>query len=195
MPFTMVYVPAAEVFPDIKADFAFFCSTVRTLSRTDTLFWCSRLNLILSNPQNHDDKGKQEYGLAHFFDADEIARVNTFARKHAGAAVLFREQLLELVRWTCLLAEDQPGDGQTFVAPEVRRRFAQAALMASDVWANRVFRDGLPITGDPVEDLRQAMPAFRRGVMTRAPDLMRVLARGQSIYQDFERIYGNADAA
>ena len=193
MPSTMVYVPVSAVFPGAKPDFATFCSTVRTLSRTETISWCAHLNLIVANPQNHDETGKQQYGLSIFFDKQEIDRVNVFVREHSESAVFFREQLLELVRWICLLAEDQPGDGDTFADPEVRRAFARAALMASDIWGNRVYRSGLPITGDPVEDLRQAMPAFRRGVMTRAPDLMRILARGESIYEEFQRGYPSAD--
>jgi len=194
MPTTMVYVPVSAVFPDVTPDFATFCATVRSLSRTETISWCAHLNLIVANPQNHDEKCKPQYGLSIFFDAQEIGRVNAFVREHPESAVLFREQLLELVRWSCLLGEDQPGDGQTFADPETRRRFAKAALIASEIWGGRVYRDGLPMTGNQAEDLRHAMPAFRRGVLTRAPDLLLVLARGKSIYENFEREYPTADA-
>ena len=194
MPIPMAYVPVSAVFPDATPDFASFCATVRSLSRTETISWCAHLNLIVANPQNHDEKGKQQYGVTNCFDEREIGRLNAFVREHPDSAVFFREQLLELVRWSCLLGEDQRGDGQTFADPATRRRFAKAALMASDIWGGRVYRDGLPMTGNQAEDLRQAMPALRRGVLTGAPDLLRVLARGKSIYEDFEREYLTADA-
>lgn len=194
-----VYVPVSAFFPEVTPDFATFCSLVRSLSRTDTLFWCARLNLILSNPENRNSRGKQEYGLRLFFDQEQMDRLNRFARGHGRADavwVFLRSQLLELVRWTCLLAEDQPYDGKTFEDPNVRRRFIQAALIASDVWGTRTWQDKLVSTGNLPEDRRRAMANIRQGVASnaKAVELMPVLARSVSIYRDaFQRGYKGAD--
>jgi hypothetical protein len=123
MPVPAAFVPLPELFPGESDDFAAFCSLLRTLSRTDTLFWCARLSLILSNPHDDNDHGKLQYAAGHFLDAEAIGRFNRFLPKHPGARVFFREQLLELIRWTSLLAQDLQGDGKTFDDPDVRRRF------------------------------------------------------------------------
>jgi hypothetical protein len=195
VPVPSVYVPLSVAFPGVADDFGSFRSLVQSLSRTDTIFWCARLNLILSNPHNRDERGKQQYAVGQLFDAREIELLNRFMAAHPSARVLFREQLLELLRWTCLFSSDQPDDGKTFVDPDVRRRFAQAALMASDLWGGRVYRAGLPLSGDPLGDRRRNMPVLRAGVSARAPDATRVLVRGDAFYQGaFQEGYSEADA-
>jgi len=100
------------------------------------------------------------------------------------------------MRWTCLLAEDHPYDGKTFEDLHVRRRFVQAALIASDLWAKRVYEGQLESTGDVLEDRRRAMATMRQGVTANALaiELMPVLARGLSIYREsFRRGYRGAD--
>ncbi|WP_437999875.1 hypothetical protein WMF26_08260 [Sorangium sp. So ce185] len=194
-----VFVPVSAIFPEVASDFAMFCSLVRSLSRTDTLFWCARLNLLVSNPENNNHIDKQEYAIRLFFDDEEIRRLNSFATEHGGAdgvSVFLRAQLLELIRWTCLLAEDHPDDGKTFEDPAVRRRFVQAAMIASDIWATRIYEGRLLSTGNVSEDRRRAMAAMRQGVSanTLATELMQVLARGVSIYcESFQRGYKDAD--
>ena len=195
MPVPVPFVPMPEIFPDQGDDFASFCSLVQTLSRTDTIFWCSRLSLILSNPHVETEVGKQQYAVAHFFDAEAFGRLDRFLRKHPSARVFFREQMLELVRWTCLLAGDLPGDGTTYENPEMRRRFATAALMAGDLWGRRVYLDGLPLTDDRLVDRRRAIVALRDGVVMTAPDIMRVLMRGDAFYRGaFQSAYAKAEA-
>jgi hypothetical protein len=111
------YVPLSAIFPEERGDFASFCAMVRTLSRTDAIFWCARLNLILSNPQNTDEASAQSYCISQFCGPEEIERGKRFATEHPGATPFSRAQLLELIRWTCLLADDLPGDGHTFNDP------------------------------------------------------------------------------
>lgn len=195
-----VYVSASAIFPEVATDFATFCSLVRSLSRNDTLFWCARLNLILSNPEKDNDHAKQQYGTGLFLDDEEIERLNRFVSEHGQAskvALFLRAQLLELMRWACLLAQDLPGDGETFEDPNVRRRFLQAALMASDIWGTRTYEGRILSTGNVVADRRHAMAAFRQGVASNASalELMRMLARGISIYREaFHHGYRDADA-
>ena len=182
MPRFVTFVPVSAIFPEVRPDFATFCRLVRGLSRTDALFWCARLNLILSNPENHNQIGKQGYGVRLFFDHEQIGRLNQFTTEHGGAevvAVFLRAQLLEMMRWTCLLAQDHPHDGKTFEDPKIRRRFAQAALIASDLWGNRAYDGKIESTGNAPGDLRRAMAAIRQGVAANASavELMPVLGR------------------
>ena len=199
MPRVGVFVPVSAIFPEVTSDFATFCSLVRSLSRTDTLFWCARLNLILSNPQNRNWISKQNYAIRHFFDDEQIARLNGFAAEHGGAdgvAVFLRAQFLEMIRWVCLLTEDHANDGETFEDPDVRRRFVQAALIASDIWGTRIYEGKILSTGNVPEARRRAMAAVRQGVSSNASatELMQQLARGISIYRDsFRNAYPAAE--
>jgi hypothetical protein len=102
------------------------------------------LNLIVSGSSDTAPTAKQQIGLNQFFTSEEINAINDFAKRSGGSqnvTVFFRGQLLELLRWVTLYCHDHPGDGTTFEDAEVRRRFAQVALLASDIWARRVFKD------------------------------------------------------
>ena len=189
------HVPCSALFPGESSDFASFCALVRGLSRTDAIFWCARLNLIVSNPQNADEGSKQRYCIGRFCDAQEIARGERFAEEHRAARLFFREQLLELMRWVCLLAEDLPNDGNSFDDPQMRRRFLKAALMASDLRGDRLFADGLPVSGDHRADRLRAIVSLRDAVRERPADLQQVLVRGEAIYQKaFPARYPDAEA-
>jgi hypothetical protein len=192
---TATNVPLSAIFPGETSDFASFCAVVKTLSRTDTILWCARLNLIVSNPQNTDEGSKQRYCIEHFFDAQEIERGEQFAKEHPGATPFVREQLLELMRWACLLADDLPNDRKSFEDAQVRRRFLKAALMAGDLRVQRVFAAGLPVTDDHRADRLTSILAFRDAVCGKAADMMQVLVRGDAIYRGaFPARYPDAEA-
>ncbi|MDC3962573.1 hypothetical protein KEG38_52635 [Polyangium jinanense] len=194
-----VYIPVSEVFPDVSNDFDTFKRLVGSLSRTDALFWSARLNLLLSNSLNTDEVGKQEYAIGLFFSDTEIERINRFVLKHGGARrvrVFMRAQLLEMIRWTCLLAHDHPNDGKAFEDPDMRRRYVQAALIAGDIWGRRTYDGRLVATGSPQADRRRAMHAIRSGIALNliGVDLASALARGITIYGDsFRQSYKNAE--
>lgn len=181
-----IYVPFDEVFPSASSDFASFQSGVRQLSRTDALFWCARLNLLLSNPSNREHRRKQESAIRVLFTADEIARINAFARTHqregydiGHIAVFFRGQLLELMRWVCLWCEDHPDDGMTFERPTVRSTFAQVALMASDLWSRRVYGDRFSLDGGRDLAQNRALGAIRGAIAETSFGLDPLLALGR----------------
>ncbi len=188
-------VSFSAIFPGETSDFASFRALVQGLSRTDAIFWCARLNLILSNPQNADEIGKQRYCIERFCDAQEIARGERFAQEYQSVRWFFREQLLELMRWVCLLADDLPNDGNSFDDPQMRRRFLKAALMASDLRGDRLFPDGLPATGDHSADRLCLIVSLRDAVRERPADIMQVLVRGETIYgRAFPARYPDAEA-
>lgn len=72
-----VYLPVYEVFPGVEATEGTLKSLLSTLSRTDALLWCARLNLIVSNPNYHDQFKKQLYCLQNFLSMDEMRKVRT----------------------------------------------------------------------------------------------------------------------
>src|SRR5437879_7222959 len=116
-----VFIPLEDVFEGTENSFQTFRSLLEDLSLTDTLFWCARLNLIVSNPVISNHVVKQQYGLNAIFTPDEISKINNFVEEHdsaANVAVFFRSQLLELLRWVCLFCKDHPNDGVTFDDPE-----------------------------------------------------------------------------
>lgn len=185
-----VYIPVSEVFPGIESDFETFTSLLESLSRTDTLFWCARLNLVLSDPSTVDHIEKQQFCLSKFLTPDQINRVNAFVRAHSDArhvTVFFRGQLLELVRWVALYCNDQSNDGVTFENLEIRQNFAQAALIASDIWSKRVFGNRFSLEGGVEIARERALGAIRKSIegTSVAPDLGQSLGRGWALFKDY----------
>jgi hypothetical protein len=128
-----VFVHVEAIYDEVQSNFSTFRELLRDLSLTDTLFWCARLNSIVSNPLVNAHIAKQQYPLNIFFTTEEISRLNQFAQEHGGATkvtVFFRGQRLELLRWVSLLCEDTSNDGTSFDDPEIRRKFTQALLIA-----------------------------------------------------------------
>lgn len=185
-----IYLPVSEVFPNIQSDFQTFKSLLQNLSRTDTLFWCSRLNLIISDSSDVDYIAKQQFGLNQFFTSEEINAINDFAKRHGGAqtvTVFFRGQLLELLRWVALYCHDHPGDGTTFENAEVRCNFAQAALLASDIWARRVFKDRFSLADGIEIARRRVLGPSRKSIeaTSSTPNLPKSLGRGWYLVNDY----------
>jgi hypothetical protein len=90
-----VYVPVSEVCPELESDISTFRSLLSDLSRTDTLFWCARLNLVISASASTDGLKAQQFGLNQFFTSRDIQAINDFAHSHGGAnriKVFFREK-------------------------------------------------------------------------------------------------------
>lgn len=185
-----LYVPISEVFPGVQNDISTFRSLLSDLSRTDTLFWCARLNLVVSANANTASLEAQQFGLNQFFISSEIQAINHFARSHGDAdriKVFFRGQLLELFRWVALLCIDHPGDGTTYNDPQIRRKFAQAALIASDIWADRIFKNKFSLDGGIDVARRRALGPSRKSVEanTAAPELTQSLGRGWSLFNKY----------
>ncbi|MCX5819473.1 MAG: hypothetical protein NT047_06140 [Deltaproteobacteria bacterium] len=194
-----VHVPYNVVFSDGPVTFDHFKKVVKSLSRTDTLFWCARLNLILSDP-SLDEKTKQQQVLDCFFIGQQIEKLNMFVKaqgvpEHAG--VVHRGTLLELIRWACLLCCDHPDDGNTFSKRETRETFAQALLMSNELWEQRVYGESA-FEGSSIDEKRtNALGLFRRSLTeTRChPQQFDVLARGKKIFgESFPRFYAGFES-
>lgn len=164
-------VPVSTVYPELRADFPTFRRLLGQLSRTDTLLWCARLNVIVSNPLNSDHRAKQQYCLSTMCSPSEIDRINAFMREHPGheIAAFFRGQLLDLMSWTALLSQDLPGDGSTFDDQDVRRIFVQAALIAGDLWSRRIYEPNFSLEGGLEAARRRALGPVRSSLETTDP--------------------------
>ena len=197
---TRVFVPYDAVFSDGPATFDVFKRVLKSLSRTDTLFWCSRLNLILADPQL-GETAKQQQCLDIFFSSQQIQTMNRFVRQHDGSdhvMVVHRGALLELIRWACRLCNDHPDDGTTCNKAEVRDPLARALLIASELWGKRVYGDSAFEGASLDERRRNALGLIRHSIGEASchPRPFEALARGSELFSDImPRFFGSfADA-
>jgi hypothetical protein len=185
-----IFLPVSEIFPQLESNLETFVSLLRELSSTDALFWCARLNLVICQPEV-EHLTKQQFGLNQFLTIDEIEKINDFARSENKDAhsivVFFRGQLLELIRWIILCSDDHPNDGLTFEDSETRRKFAQAALIASDIWSNRVFENRFSLDGGVTIARERSLGAIRKSLEATqtVPDLSKSLGRGWILFKDY----------
>jgi len=159
-----VFLDVQTAFPGLVASVECIRDLISKLSRGDALIWCARLNLIISNRFNTDEQA-QSYAFNTFFpEEDERQRIRTWLKSNSGIGktLFFRAQMVELAHWIALFANDHPNDGATFTDPGARRTFGQAALVASSLWVDRVYRgvEGMSLA-DPAELRCNVMPQAR----------------------------------
>jgi hypothetical protein len=182
------YIEFRQIFPDEKPTFEYFTQVLSSLSKTDTVLWCARLiNMVCSAPEN-DNELVQRSGLPEriakvdrvdiphivrqggavriFFGTEEGERLLKALNEHEDpdrSVVFFRGQLLELIRWVVRVCVDKENDGTSYEDPEVRRSFLRVALMASTLWAKRVFGARLSVDRGREQGRRDALGAFYKG--------------------------------
>ncbi|MBS1986287.1 MAG: hypothetical protein JST16_19160 [Bdellovibrionales bacterium] len=183
-----IFVPVSAIFPDVQADLRTLVSLLRTLSRGDVVMRSARLIHTVTAPPEQQSIANDAFGMAHFFDSQEMERVLRFASEHGQAIPIpfFRGALLELIRWAVLVCEDHPTDGVTFHDSEAHRTFAKVALIANDIWSQHVF-DGwasIDVDGDIVGARNRALPAFRKSAESGGtlPCLHHRLGRGWTLF-------------
>lgn len=186
-----VYVPPEVLFPEVVVSEDNIHALLKQLSLTDTLFWCARINAILSN-RSLKNKEKQNELVNLFFSNDDIAVINDYLIRYQKDAersvVFFRFQILEVAVHALAVSEDLPGDGQTFSEKDTRDRFNQCALIASELWGQRVYK-----YADDAGDNRKWLGCFRRAVETTRPmpSLGRVLGRSLLLFTNLINVYDN----
>jgi hypothetical protein len=189
-----IYVPISAIFPETEPTFSSFRSLLGRLSRTDVLFWCARLNSIVSGQSGLSHEQRQAFGRRQFLSQAEIGLLDRFCsnqnRPVGSVTVFFRGQILELFRWAALYCDDQDGDRTTFEDPEMRRTFAQACLIASDLWSRRVYGEAGEAL-DPAGGLnaarRRALGPFRKGMegSLTPGELSQSLGRGWQLFREY----------
>lgn len=189
---TGVFIPVSEIFPNVHNDFDTFKTLLNDISLTDALFWCARLNLIVTNPLEKEHISRQQAAIDLFLTNEEIKEVNRFALAYGDAnkiTVFFRGQLLELLRWILLYCRNHPNDGKTFEDPNTRKKFVQAALIASNFWSKRVYGDRFSLNGEIDTARKRALGAIRKAIegTELCPELTRSFGRGWTIFMDYFR--------
>jgi hypothetical protein len=188
-----VYIEVGQVFPDTEPDYDTFLGILSSLSLSDTLLRCATINLVLSGRSGATPHDRQDQAICWTFSDSEIHAINEAAKVHGGSMTMAfcRGTMLELIRWVALVCTDRANDGATYEDADMRREFAKAALIANDIWGERVFT-GRVEPGMSEEQWRDALAAFRMSYeATRAirQDLD-MLARGWLLFGDyFSRTY------
>jgi hypothetical protein len=95
-----------DVYPESPNDFDTFVAPLRSMDRSQTLYWCSRVNLSVSDPMTLSDEdwqAAQQTAITHFFKDQEIERIRALAQHPVRrVGVFFRGPLLELCgHWPC----------------------------------------------------------------------------------------------
>jgi hypothetical protein len=185
-----VYVPVDEVFPGTTGTQRELVAVLATLSRDDTLFQCARVNTIVSGFGDFENVPRQQQAADMLCNREQVGRINGFASRHKASGppvIFFRGQMLELMRWAAIHCRNLPGDGTTYTEPAFRERFVKAALIASNVWAARTYRDTLSGPGDAAEIRLRAMGALRKGVeeTNLAPHIGVAIGRGLKLFTEY----------
>lgn len=185
-----VFVPLDAVFPDLAPTERTLISVLETLSRDDTLFMCARVNIIVSGFGDFEHKSRQEQAINSLKVPTLLDRINDFCRSRPPGklpVIFFRGQMLELMRWVSRYSRNLPSDGTSYDDPQRREGFVKAALIASELWGKRIFRDKLTPNVGLSDMRRRALGAFRRGVdeSGTAPHLGSAIGRGIGLFTKY----------
>jgi hypothetical protein len=188
-----VFLTLEAVYPDQTSSIELLKSLLEQVNKSEVITTCSRLNLIVSDHLN-DGTGswlerhlrKQLKLVASLFDPQVFSQIEVFVRQYPSCAIFFRGQLLELIRWAALFAQD--GESRDEMAADLQKRytFAKALLTVNSLWERRVYRDEFRTEGDLTSRRLRLLPRCRRSISETAkgPDLTQAFVRGRSIIYD-----------
>ena len=178
-------------------------SALAELSRDDALFFCARINAIVSGfDATISRMDRQRAALALLNLPEHIRTIEASIARRGIAnepAVFFRGQILELARWIGKHCRVYPDEPHTFEQKSIRSAFLRAALIASELWSRRIFGTRLADDGDSELQLQRALGAFRKGTEegNEAPHPGVALGRGWILFskhmgvrlKDFEDLF------
>lgn len=198
MPFSVdnqigVFLTLEAVFPEERPSIELLRSLLRQLNKTETIVICSRLNLIVSD---HLNEGQGTWSERHlrkqlllvrqFFDPRLFPRIEAFIKEYPHCSIFFRGQLIELLRWAALFAQE--GDMDDALVKDVSKReiFSKTLLTVNSLWEKRVYHDQLRSDGDLTARRLNLLPRFRRSISESAkgPDLTQAFVRGRALICD-----------
>ncbi len=189
-----VFVTLDSIFPGEEASLLSLERLLKDLNKGEVIALCAHLNLFISDCLNegsgssrgrHFRKQWQIAGL--LFDASSSTRIQRFFKQHSHSSLVFRGQLLELIRWAALYCRNED-PGEQILNNNVRREaFAKALLLVNGIWEKRIYRDQLAGTGDIVARRLNLLPRFRRSLSEteKGPDLTQAFVRGVRIVRNY----------
>lgn len=186
-----VAVPVGAVFAGARPTEAELVQTLTPLCRDDVIFECAMINALVSGLESAETRDRQQVASEVVCCRREVDAINAFARAQGDGQppeVFFRGQMLELMRWAARHCRKTDGDGRSFDDPSVRSAFVKAALIASEIWSRRVYRDAFEIgERDDAEARRRAMGAIRKGIeeSNPAPHLGFLMGRGRQLFTHY----------
>jgi len=188
-----IFLPLEALEPRMEVTQDGLRELVSQLNRDDALVTCSVLNSIVSGSGAMSGMDRQRKALSTVCTQNDLARLDAWSPpelaqgvRASSKTVLFRGQLLELIRWIAQWSDRGATDGASFDRPEVKHAFMRAALMASEFWRRRVYRDSLDDVA--AEDtMTNALSAFRKATEEsgEARFIGITLGRSDFLYQDF----------
>ncbi|MCK5018428.1 MAG: hypothetical protein KAS32_15320, partial [Candidatus Peribacteraceae bacterium] len=162
--FHQMYPKIENIFPGTTSDFQTFISLLNSLSLTDSLMFCMRVNHILLDwNKTHEDKQRNIAQL--FFSEEEIGKMFTGSPRISSFSELLivsKGSITHLARWIVMYCQDQEGDGTTFKDPKIRQIFAKALLIINDVWSQDIQMEHM-LDDVPIEETRyNLLSTFRQ---------------------------------
>ncbi len=188
-----VTLEVGATFPGISPSEESMRAALSELSRDDALFFCARVNALISGFDGATDRlDRQRKALALLHLPKEAAAIDAFIarnRMQKPPAIFFRGQLLELARWVGEHCGNRPDEPHTFEKKSVRSAFLRAALIATELWSRRIYAKRLSDEGDSELQLRRALGAFRKGTEegNEAPHPGMALGRGWLLFSTHMR--------
>jgi hypothetical protein len=188
-----VFLTLDAVFPEQSPSINLLRSLLRRLNKSEVIITCARLNQIASDHLNEGTGTwferhlrKQLKLVASLFNPQLFSRIEAFVRQHPTCTIFFRGQLLELIRWSALFAQNGESKDEMVADSQKRDAFAQALLTVNSLWERRVYRNQLRTEGDLTTRRLRLLSRFRRSISETAkgPDLTQAFVRGRNIICD-----------
>jgi len=185
-----VFLTLEAVFPGEQPSLDSLKDLLKDLNRSEVIATCSRLNLSISDHLNEGTGSwlerhvrKQWETATSFFRPEQLSIIQEFIRKHPHCSVVFRGQLIELIRWAALFCRDEEPVDELLNNLDKRAAFAKALLTVNSIWNARVYRDQLVYSDDLTARRLRLLPRFRRSLSEteKGPDLTQAFARGKAI--------------
>jgi hypothetical protein len=116
-----------------------------------------------------------------------VNRIDAFIKGNKGGPgnwqLFFRGQLLELIKWACIFCSERPDVPGIATDIGLRGRFAQAALIASELWERRVYQGRFAGPEDLENKRFVLLGRFRQSHSETGlgADLPRAFVRGKSL--------------
>jgi hypothetical protein len=193
----LVPLTLSDAFPDLRISSHTNALRFRLgqLNRTETLRYCARLNLSVSNPLDPQSSlAQQRTIIGHLLTTGAIRRIGQAAEKlrrgrhgaHFQLMVFHRRQLLELMCWVSVYCPDTAKYSTPVQNNQSKKLFVQAALIASDLVTEPSSPEDFSDTSREIvrEDLLRFVRLSAQGA-SQVLDPLRAFGRGKMMFFEY----------